>query len=350
MDHLDFQEQYQSAVINVLSQGILLIDTNGMIAVYNLEAKSILKKEAEQVLFKKFDTIFPDMLFGFSVNQALKEHVTPGIIHHSIQLSDLSSVELEIESYAIPEGIVISFRNCSDIEQIESNEQRENRINNLGEIASIVAHEIRNPLGGIKGFASLLKRDLKNQPNLEKMAALILKGTESLDHVVTQILDYVRPLKIEPKKEDLVPLLHDIKEHLLSDPQFNKDTTVVFECEEKRLSINIDNRALRSALLNLFINASQAMPDGGQITLLLKKGPNHAIIVVSDTGIGIPPENMRKIYSPFFTTKPNGNGLGLAEVKKVIQAHNGFLHIESKVNKGTIFTIKLPLNRQGSRG
>lgn len=350
MDHLDFQEQYQSAVINVLSQGILLIDTNGMIAVYNPEAESILKKEAEQVLSKKFDTIFPDMLFGFSVNQALKEHLTPGIIHHSIQLSDLSPVELEIESYAIPEGIVVSFRNCSDIEQIESDEQRENRINNLGEIASIVAHEIRNPLGGIKGFASLLKRDLKDQPDLEKMAALILKGTESLDHVVTQILDYVRPLKIEPKTEDLVPLINDLKEHLLSDPQFSNNTTIVFKCQEKTLSTNIDKHALRSALLNLFINASQAMPDGGQITLTLKKGPNHAMIEVSDTGIGIPPENMRKIYSPFFTTKVDGNGLGLAEVKKMVQAHCGLLHVESEVNRGTTFTIKIPLNRQGSRG
>src|SRR5262249_6708788 len=147
------------------------------------------------------------------------------------------------------------------------------------------------------------------------------------------------------EKINLISLLEETKTHLLADVNFHEKNIEIFiHSTANTLPLSIDPVLFKSALLNLFVNAIQAMPQGGKIDVIVHQQRNHVILTISDTGIGIPKEHVSKIFSPFFTSKSEGTGLGLAEVQKVIQAHSGSIEVQSKVGQGTTFVIKIPLN------
>lgn len=221
---------------------------------------------------------------------------------------------------------------------------RTDRMKLLGEMAAQVAHEIRNPLGGIKGFASLLKRDLADHPQMEQMADYIIEGTDNLNRLVGQILHYARPLQPHLEKVDLIAVLKELKLHIAADESINRhNITLAIDTAFEELFLSLDPSLFKAAMLNLIVNAAQAMPDGGALSICIQKKFGHAVLTITDTGIGISEENLAKIFSPFFTTKSEGNGLGLAETQKIIQAHKGTIEVASTVGKGTTFIIKLPL-------
>ena len=212
----------------------------------------------------------------------------------------------------------------------------------LGEMAAMVAHEIRNPLGGIKGFASLLQRDLKNDPELEQMAGYIVEGTDNLNRLVTNVLNYSRPIVPNIESTDLVALVKDLRQLISADHAVDPSVEIIIETAKPVLYAPIDPQFIQSAFLNLIVNAIQAMPQGGILKIILDEENGAAVLKVSDTGVGIQEDNLEKIFSPFFTTKPQGNGFGLSEVHKVIQAHGGTIDVQSAIGKGTQFTIRLP--------
>jgi signal transduction histidine kinase len=239
------------------------------------------------------------------------------------------------------------IRDVTEMRYLQTLADRADRMKVLGEMAAQVAHEIRNPLGGIKGFASLLKRDLISHPEMQQMAASIVEGTDNLNHLVDQILHYSRPVQAHTEATDLILLLKQVKEHIMADANIYKSNiNIHIETSFSKISLPLDTGLFKSALLNLIVNAIQAMPNGGTITLALRKQLYHVILSVSDTGTGIPEDLIPKLYSPFFTTKREGNGLGLIEVQKVIHAHGGTIDVTSIVNQGTTFIIKLPIKHK----
>ena len=248
------------------------------------------------------------------------------------------------------QGIIVMIRDVSEIHRLQVIAARTDRMKVLGEMAAQVAHEIRNPLGGIKGFAALLKRDLADHPELQKMADHIIDGTDSLNNLVEQILHYSRPVHHHPENTDLIELLQQVKQLVLADANIYKpDIAILIHSPFKELILSLDSSHFKSAILNLIVNAIQAMPKGGTITLSIEKQPGWIILKVADTGIGIAEEMLPQLYSPYFTTKPTGNGLGLVEVQKVIQAHGGTIDVSTVLNEGTTFTIKLPVQDNTKR-
>jgi signal transduction histidine kinase len=240
--------------------------------------------------------------------------------------------------------VLILFKDITEIRRLQRFASRSDRMKELGEMAAQLAHQIRNPLGGIKGFASLLKRDLASHPPMQQMAQAIIEGTDSLNAIVTQVLDYARPLQPHFEKINLLNLIEDIQKYVeAQEVQQRHNIKFFMHTALTQAWITADSQLLRLALMNLITNAIQAMPQGGNLTLSIQKKRHHFILTVSDTGVGISKENMNKIFSPFFTTKPQGNGFGLAEVFKVIQEHDGSIKVSSLEGKGTSFTIKLPL-------
>lgn len=352
---LNFFTEYLNSILSHISQGILFINASGVITTYNPAAEAVLCKPQKDVLFLDFWHSFSDILFGFSIKKVLQERKGPPVQTIEVEFEKGNPKTLEIiatfvikereEEQDSIEGLIVLVKDITEFRRLEMTAQRNLCLNALGEMASMVAHEIRNPLGGIKGFAALLERDLADRPDLQRMASYITKGTDNLNNTVTRILNYTRPLKLQFKETDLVILLNDLKSHLKTDEQMGAKT-IVFENHETTLLAPIDAESTRSMLFNLVLNSVQAMPKGGTVTLKLYKKQEDAVIEVQDTGIGIPPENLKKIFSPLFTTKPEGNGFGLAEVQKTIQAHEGSISVESQVGQGTIFTIKLPLKRK----
>jgi signal transduction histidine kinase len=218
---------------------------------------------------------------------------------------------------------------------------RDDLLKELGEMVATVAHEIRNPLGGIRGFASLLHRDLAGQPEQQEMAQHIIEGADNLSRFVTHVLNYARPTEVHLAPVDLNQLIEELRHHVEADPTLDSRITFTCHLAPSPVKALADAQLLQSALLNLIVNAIQAMPEGGKLALSVKQKNQQPLLQVSDTGVGISPENMPKLFSPLFTTRPSGNGFGLAEVKKIIQAHGGTIDVQSEVGKGTLFTLKL---------
>lgn len=346
---------YLDNILSNMAQGLLFIDFNGNITTYNKAAETILKVPRIKVLFQYFFDYFPENLFGYSLREALIEKTAPKTAYASLLFEDGTQKELEIDNTFIPaipsknqeldftQGLIVLIRDITEIRRLQVQANRNDRLKELGEMAAQVAHEIRNPLGGIKGFASLLQRDLKKHPDMCKLANYIVEGTNSLDRLVANVLNYSRPLQLHFESVDLIGLLDDLKNSLLADHAIKDKIQFSIYSPKPHLVVTLDQGLFRGAILNLVINAFQAMPHGGQLNIEVAENKNKVLIKITDTGIGIPPEHLKKIFNPFFTTKPDGNGLGLPEAHKVIQAHSGEIEVDSKLGSGTAFTIKIPL-------
>ena len=366
VSELDVMTFYFESIVSNIGQGIVFIDLNGDVRTYNAAAEKIFELKKKSVLNCSFWQNFDDALFGFSLRETLASRSTPTMTQTQFINKNGEKRELEInasfiqeegksdESYSSEvvlkklEGVIVLIRDTTEILLLQSLANRNDRMKELGEMAAMLAHEIRNPLGGIKGFASLLKRDLEKMkmPKLEEMAGFIVSGTETLNQLVTNVLNYSRPISPQITTTDLVNLAKELKMHYDGDPKhLSVKSEVVLDCECSKLQAFADPRLLKLAILNLLANGFDAINHKGNIVLRLSKNQNFAIIEVIDSGCGIPAANLEKIFTPFFTTKPDGNGFGLSEVHKVIEAHNGHIEVFSEVGKGTTFRIEIPLDK-----
>lgn len=330
-------------LINHLMQGIICLNFEGVITSCNSSAAKILNVQKNSLIQSLYTDYFKDLSFGFSVEKALNERKAPDS-KWNISYLDLN---LEVSCKIKSDGLILIFQDVTEQKKTESLAHASNRLKDLGGMTAILAHEIRNPLGGIKGFASLLRKDLTKSPELIQMVDLIIDGTNHLNQLVTHILNFAHPLQMEFRSANLIDLVQNLKKTVEIDETLNQQLLtgkIKFEINtsENGLFLSCDEDLLHSALLNLIINSIQAMPNGGSVTIFLKNEQDHVQISVKDTGTGIAKENLKKIFSAFFTTKKEGNGFGLLEVYKVVQAHKGSIDVDSTVNEGTTFTIKIP--------
>lgn len=362
LGELDFTSAYLDAILSHISQGILFIDLNGIVTTYNKTAEEILGISSSNILLQTFWETIPDTALGFSLKQALESKICPKNLSTSWQ-RESKKLELEIETTFIGmnvpfsarpastlkssqntiQGLLVLVRNITELRQLQIVANRNERLKEVGEMAARVAHEIRNPLGGIKGFASLLQQDLQDRPELQEMASQIEQGTDALSSLVSNILNYTRPLQLHLESTDLIPFMYDMLQLVQADTSISPKTICQMETNLTSLLVPIDTQQFKAAILNILVNAIQAMPEGGRLIVGIQESEEHAIIRIQDTGVGISEENLDKIFSPFFTTKKEGNGLGLSEVHKMIQAHGGLINVQSEVGKGSVFTIKIPL-------
>ena len=338
--------RFLNNVLKHISDAILFLDLEGTLAVMNDAAAKLLGLDPDKILFKKFWESLPDDFLGFSMREALKFGISHKLIYKSYPPK-----ELEIGTTFVYEGpkpyhgLIVVLRDVSERQRLQLIANRNDRMKELGEMAATVAHEIRNPLGGIRGYASLLYRDLEPQKNLQEMAAFIIEGTKSLEKLVTTVLHYSRPIQISPRSIEIGQFLKQIVKFIKVDPACPPQVKWQLHIPDDPLLAPADPEALKPALLNLIFNAFQAMPQGGTLTLSLLKSGCCYQIALSDTGIGMGEDQVGRLFSPFFTTKERGNGLGLVEAQKIVQAHHGTIDVRSQPNKGTTFTLTLPMKR-----
>jgi signal transduction histidine kinase len=220
--------------------------------------------------------------------------------------------------------------------------RRRERLAALGEMAAGVAHEIRNPLGGIQMFASLLHRDLADRPEAGRLVGKIIRGVERLDRVVTDTLEFGRVAEPQPASVDLGTLIRDTVE--LAAARIAETGVAVELPADGGIRIVTDPALLQRALLNVLVNAVEAAPaEGGRVEIGLRMGPNERVILtVSDNGPGISPDCMDRIFNPFFTTKGAGTGLGLAIVHQIVESLGGSVQAANRSGGGAVFSLSLP--------
>jgi signal transduction histidine kinase len=345
MHKLNIVTSYLDNILTNISEGIIFVDLDGIITTINPAAIKILQLPKD-IAFKNFFHHLKDDYFGFSMRNALHLSMT-----QKISYITLPSLQKEIEVtahfvHASPKeyrGILVMLRDVSEIQKLQKIASRSDRLKELGEMAATVAHEIRNPLGGIRGYASLLYRNLQNSKHLQDMAKNIVEGTKALERLVTNVLQFSKPIEPKPQQNDIVLLMKEMIKFLKVDPSFSDDLQIHFHCLEKQLFLLIDKDLIKSALLNILVNAFQAIEEKGKVMISIMKNNNLCMITISDNGKGIHAQDLDNIFSPFFTTKKDGNGLGLSETYKIIQAHLGTIDVRSEINRGTTFTIHLPI-------
>jgi len=243
---------------------------------------------------------------------------------------------------AVAEQLAVANRNLSEAEAAV---RRSERLAALGQLSAGVARELRNPLGTIKGSAEMLanSRSTENEVARE-VAGFISTEVDRTNLLVSRFLDFARPMQVRVASADLTQVLDKAIANLEhSSPRY--DVSIYRNYAPEIGPIPLDADLMERVFFNLLLNAAQATPPGGTITVKTRPAETMAEISVIDRGSGIAPEHVENIFNPFFTTKPEGVGLGLAIVSKIVDEHGGKMAVESEPNKGSIFRVYLPLRK-----
>lgn len=222
--------------------------------------------------------------------------------------------------------------------------ERKNRLAALGEMAAGLAHEIRNPLGGIQLYASLLSGDLKDRPDSLAIVGKISNGVKRLEALVGQVLQFSREIRISPAQCDLSELVAQAIDYAA--PTLQKHDVRCVTDGPASLPVNVDPLLIGQCILNLLLNAAEAKDAGGAVTVTYATPPasipaKQFVLMIQDSGAGIPPDLLDKIFNPFFTTKDEGTGLGLAIVHRVIEAHDGTITAANAEGGGAKFEVRI---------
>lgn len=242
----------------------------------------------------------------------------------------------------------MTLNNNKTAESAEFARKKSCELEELGKLTGHLAHEIKNPLSTIKVNLKLISEDIdgndRGAARALKKIAVVQKETDRIEQILNDFLRYIGKTELRIVEADINELLGDMIDFYT--PQAQSHLIVIRPALYRGpLICRIDVDMLKQVVLNLFINARQAMTNGGELIIRTDKERDLAVITISDTGRGIERQNSDRIFEAYYSTKPAGSGLGLSIAKKVIDAHNGTIKVDSEPGRGTAFTIKLPLKK-----
>jgi PAS domain S-box-containing protein len=364
--------EYHHCVLSSLRTGIIVVRKDGTVRTFNTGARNITglveAEMAERPLEELPESLGPVVT---ALRRTLEEGKSLVQDHLEIPTARMEKVPITLETSLLKAGngevigAIATLKDMTLLRQMETQLLRAERFSALGEMAAGVAHEIKNPLNAIMGFSKRLSGKLA-EPSLKRYADVIAEEVVRLDSIVNDVLDYSRTDRVDKKPSDLHRILEETLS-FLGEKIEKGQVRVVRELGQGIPMVPLDVAKVRQVLLNLALNAMQAMAPGGTLTLrtrLLKglapelvDGKDAGAVLqqvflqqemvalsVSDTGCGIPRENLSKLFHPFFTTKTSGTGLGLSICHKIITSHGGLLDVDSEPGKGSTFTVYLPLD------
>ena len=346
---LEHNQRRLNALLKSMSTGVIMVDPDGRLAELNAAAERLLGVQASlclgQPLAEAFD---PETGVGRALRLALDSGSEEVQTERTLQLSRgavpvavTGSRVIDSEGQLI--GAMETFTDLSELKRMQAEVQQDRVLRALGEMAATVAHEIRNPLGGIGGYAGLLARGIPPEDPKRKLVDKIIGGVSSLNKIVSNLLVYTRRTSLQKHRLELGSWLEGILAHAAIEiEKEGKQIRLGREDEGSPLYAEIDPERFQQIMLNLLINAMQSIEGEGSITVGLHKRGGHVELSVADSGKGIEAANLEQIFTPFFTTKEQGTGLGLAIVKKIVDLHEGEILVHSEVGKGTTFRILLP--------
>jgi two-component system sensor histidine kinase HydH len=232
------------------------------------------------------------------------------------------------------------------IREAEEAVRRSDRLAALGQLSAGLAHELRNPLGTIKGSAEMLTRSVQEENEVAReVAGFISTEVDRVNSLITRFLQFARPLQLQPDTADLA---YTIDRAVNAVEREAKGVTIYKNVAPEIPPFPFDAELMERVFFNLILNATQATAPGGAVTVKARAFAGTAEISIIDRGAGIDPKNYETIFNPFFTTKPQGVGLGLAIVSKIVDEHGGKITVESEVGKGSVFHVLLPMSRQAT--
>lgn len=348
-------QSYTQQVITSMSDGMLSIDTRGSVVALNkaaVDMLGILPDRLKGIDLRKvldFDDSGIDDALNHGRTTREREILYPKTKEISIPLGITASPILEPDGS--PQGAVLILRDLSEIKRLVAKVRRSEKLAAVGKLAAGIAHEVRNPLSAIKGFAQFLRHALKDRPKEQEYAQIMVNEIDRINRVVTDLLSFANPRDAEPEPTDTSHLVSHIVKLVEMDAQA-KQIDLQLDISPGLGKINLDAAQITQAFLNLLINALKFVPEEGHILVKAEKADNGNTFQfqVEDDGPGILPDQMTKIFEPFYTTRETGTGLGLAIVHKILENHQGEIDVVSPPpgkEQGARFTVRIPIPPEG---
>jgi two-component system sensor histidine kinase PilS (NtrC family) len=341
--HLRDLELFNMKVVESLPSGLFTTDRYGNVLIFNRTAEEITGANKDLVISRGIGTAFPFLSFPFEEGRREVTLETgdkgPKIIGITVSvLRDASGQET---------GSIGIFQDLTLFKSLEAEIKQKEKWAAIGELSANIAHEIRNPLASMKGSIEMLRDEKISPKHKEKLMGIALKEMERLNNIITDFLTYSSSKPLEIKKTDL-HLLLDETLSLLKNAEQNKGNISINKGFEGPLVAQVDPQKIRQVFWNLGMNAVESMKEGGELTVSTRKEKGLITITFEDTGPGIRPSRIEKIFFPFFTTKDKGTGLGLSIAYRIIEEHDGKLIAKSI--PGIKTTFEIILNREDGEG
>jgi len=357
-------------VLQSLSSGLIVTDLQARIQTFNRAAVAITGIENESALGQHINELLGKKVLPEKLDQRALSIISDGN-HQQFTYHRPDGAEIIIDSSTTlmksddneEQGIIINLADITQLKRLEEEAERKNRLTAMGEISMQVAHEIRNPLGSIELFLSMMRMDFDEDSGEMELIQHITSATRSMNHIISNLLEFTKPKPAILEKEDSNSLLSEFVEFARF-PALQQNIEIQVELEAACPEIRANRELLKQVFHNIFVNACQAMPEGGTLRLLtrnrterdpvlLERFNNNFIlegqpldlveIVFQDTGKGMTNEVKKRLFDPFFTTREQGTGLGMSIVHKTMASHGGTIWVDSVLDKGTTISLLFPV-------
>jgi len=345
---------FHENIVQSISSGVFTTDESHRITFFNPAAQEATGYGFEQVQGRSWREVFNWHPLESSADAALTSLAS---VRFEVECKRADGSRLVLGMTVSPlheqgkqTGLVGVFKDLTQIRDMEEEMRRREWLATLGEMSAGMAHEIRNPLGALAGAMQMLRKDVRSDETSQRLMDIAIREATRLDNIITEFLQYARPPALNLREHDLNKVLADTLDLIQHEARTRKRMTISTVVAKQPLMAQVDQDQLKQVFWNLATNAFDAMPAGGQLTIAtgIRKvdvGGRRADVMeitFQDRGEGIPKENFDKIFLPFFTTKKEGSGLGLAQVHRIVDLHGGWIKVDSDVGKGAKFVVCLP--------
>ena len=333
-------------ILDGIEIGVILLNREGKIIFANKASETILESEREFLVGKRLLSLFPQEARELDIHKGEGK-----IFFHKKKGNTLLKLLVVPyhDSQGGERGMVVNLQDMTQIYKMQEEILRVDRLAYLGEFSSTLAHEIRNPLAGIKTTAQALSEEFAEHDQRREYIVRIIKEIDRLNDLLRTFFSFAKPRHLDLIPCHIQDIIKEVKGLLAKEAE--KSGITIHEVYADNLPlVPLDSNQMQQVFMNLFLNALQAMPHGGTLTVEVQRRNSQSgwlRVKVKDTGMGITPEHFPKIFDPFFTTKSKGLGLGLAITQKIIHGHGGTIEAASSREKGATFIFDLPEVRDG---
>jgi two-component system sensor histidine kinase PilS (NtrC family) len=340
-------QAFRDLVFNSVGTGLIALDLDHIVTAFNPAAEDITGVAATRAIGRPARALFGDTVPLDAIHTAVLGNARTSTRHETaLHRPDGTTVPVRMTFSALASGdghqlgLIAVCEDLSVIREMESRMRRADRLATLGRMAANIAHEIRNPLASLSGAIEVLAHTPDGAEERERLSQIVLRESDRLNEIIRNFLEYARPAPLAREPVNVAEVVDEVL-LLLEHGRLPAGAKIVRQFPAE-LPWRLDAKQFRQALWNLCLNAVEAMPDGGELTVGALVRGDTLQIIVADTGEGIPPAELGHIFEPFFSTKSTGSGLGLALVHRIVTDHGGQVDVRSEPRLGTTFTLTLP--------
>jgi len=345
-------KSYIESILKSVGNAVISVDDRGQIVTANPVASQMLGRPEEELVAFPLRQVFAGqddllraadlVLSGGQTRVTLETELGPPDgrpISAAVRITPHRSNSSTV-------GIVISMEDLTEVKELTHQLLRADKLSGLGELVTGVAHEVRNPLGVIRASVQMMRDELGDNCPEQELCQVMLQEIDRLDAFVNTLLDFGRPSQSQMGPVDAERTLDEV---ILLTKQFaiQQQVNIRRSGSSHEHDIWANEDRVKQVFINLISNAIQAMPDGGDLEIALAADDGYLMISFADTGCGIPERIQARVFEPFVTARPNGSGLGLSIVHRIVDAHKGYIRVDSEAGRGTSITLGLPLAKKG---